>query len=66
MALLRRQMKRSDALFGQDVGLGAVLKQNCGDLHLVLLGGDVERRVAILVWGKEGGVTTEAVSLILA
>lgn len=66
VALLRRQMKRSDALLGHDVGLGSVLKQNRGDLHLVLLGGDVERRVAVLVGGREGGgggVTAEAAAL---
>lgn len=54
VALLRCQMKGSDALLGHDVGLGAVLKQNCGDFHLVLLGGDVERRVAILARSREG------------
>lgn len=51
-ALLRRQVERRDPLQGLGVGRGAVLKQTVGHFHLVLLGGDVERRVAILD-GKE-------------
>lgn len=53
MALLRGQMERCDPLLGQDVGLSSVLQQHCGDLHLVLLGGDVQRSVAVLVRATE-------------
>lgn len=54
VALLRGQVQRCDALLGQDVGLGAVLQQHRSDFHLVLLGRDVERSVAVLVdAGKE-------------
>lgn len=54
VALLGGQMERCDALLGQDVGLGVVLQQHCGDFHLVLLRRNVERSVAILVDAGEG------------
>ncbi|TNN70599.1 hypothetical protein EYF80_019183 [Liparis tanakae] len=47
-ALLGRQVNGADALPRDCVGVGAVLQQRGPDVHLVLLGGDVERRVAIL------------------
>lgn len=43
-------MERSNSLLGQYVGLGAVLQQHVGDFHLILLSGDVKRRVAVLIF----------------
>lgn len=59
-ALLRRQVDGADALPRHRVGVGAVLQQRGPDVHLVLLGGDVEGRVAVLEEsgcgrGGEGG-----------
>lgn len=47
-ALLRRQVDGADALPRHCVGVGAVLQQRGPDVHLVLLGGDVEGCVAVL------------------
>lgn len=47
-ALLRCQVDGADALPRHCVGVGAVLQQRGPDVHLVLLGGDVEGRVAVL------------------
>lgn len=41
-------MKRGDSLLGQDVGLSPIVQQSGSDLHLVLLGSNVQRRVPIL------------------
>lgn len=41
-------MQRGHALLGDDVRLGPVAEERGGDLHLVLLGGDVQGRVAVL------------------
>lgn len=54
VALLGGEVERSDALLGQDVGLGAVLQQHCRDFHLVLFCRNVEGSVAILVDAGEG------------
>lgn len=48
VALLRRQMQRGDALPRHAVGGCAVFQQRGGNLQLVLLGSDVQRRVAVL------------------
>lgn len=55
-ALLRRQVDGADALPRHRVGVGTVLQQRGPDVHLVLLGGDVEGRVAVL---KESGSGAE-------
>lgn len=58
-ALLRRQVDGADALPRHRVGVGAVLQQRGPDVHLVLLGGDVEGRVAVLKesgWGGRPGL----------
>lgn len=55
VALLRGQVQRGDPLLGQDVGVRSVLQQHRGDLHLVLLSGDVERSVSVLIQGEGGG-----------
>lgn len=47
-ALLRRQVNGADALPRHGVGVGAVLQQCGPDVHLVLFGSDMQRRVAIL------------------
>lgn len=52
-ALLRRQVDGADALPRHRVGVGAVLQQRGADVHLVLLGGDVEGRVAVLPESKD-------------
>lgn len=52
---LRREVQRRDPLARHRVGGGAVLQQRGGYLHLILLGCDVERRVAVL-----GGEETES------
>lgn len=49
VTLLGGQMERSDALLGQDVGVCAVLQQHCGNIHLILLRGDVQSSVAVLM-----------------
>lgn len=41
-------MKRGDSLLGQDVGLSPIVQQSGSDLHLVLLGSNVQRGVPIL------------------
>lgn len=48
VALLRCQVERSDALPCHRVGGGTILQQRGGYLHLILLGCDVEWRVAVL------------------
>lgn len=58
VALLGGQMERSDALLGQNVGLGSVLQQNSGDFHLVLLSRDVEGSVSVLMHGESTGTLT--------
>lgn len=47
-AFLRCQVNGTDALPRHCVGVGAVLQQSGPDVHLVLFGSNVERRVAIL------------------
>lgn len=62
VALLRRQVERSDALPCHRVGGGAVLQQRGGYLHLILLGCDVEWRVAVLDEnGRRAGEVTRSV-----
>lgn len=58
MALLRGQVERGHSLLGQDVGVSAVLQQHCSDFHLVLLGCDVERGVAVLKQGQTDAIIT--------
>lgn len=52
-ALLRCQVNGADALPCHRVGVGAVLQQCGPNVHLVLFGSDVERRVAILQQAEE-------------
>lgn len=54
VALLGGQMERRDSLLCQDVGLSSVLQQNRSYFHLVLLGCDVERSVAVLIHEDRG------------
>lgn len=53
-ALLCCQVNWTDALPRHRVGVCAVFQQCGPDVHLVLFGSDVERRVAIL--GQERGI----------
>lgn len=53
VAFLRREVQRRDSLACHRVGGGAVLQQRGGDLHLILLGCDVKRRVAVLSAERE-------------
>lgn len=64
MALLRGQVHRADALPGDGVGVRAVLQQGGGDVHLILLGSNVQRSVAILE-GKQGELTARVHSMVL-
>jgi hypothetical protein len=48
VALLCGQVQRGEAVLGLGVGLRAVLDQRGRDVHLVLLGRDVQGRVAVL------------------
>lgn len=57
VALLRRQMQRGDALPRHAVGGCAVFQQRGGNLQLVLLGSDVQRRVAVL--DRERTISTD-------
>lgn len=57
VSFLGRQVQRADSLLGQNVGLRSVLHQRQGDVHLVLFGGNVERRVSVLESEKEGTVS---------
>lgn len=52
-ALLCRQVNWTDALPRHHVGVCAVLQQCGPDVHLVLFGSDVERRVAVLGQERE-------------
>lgn len=47
-ALLRCQVNGADALPRHRVGVSAVLQQCGPDVHLVLFGSDVQRRVTVL------------------
>lgn len=64
MALLGGQMERRDPLLCQDVGLSSVLQQNCGYFHLVLLGCDVERSVAVLIHEDTGEKMVSVVTMV--
>ncbi|KAG7279924.1 hypothetical protein CRUP_021557, partial [Coryphaenoides rupestris] len=54
-ALLSRQVNGADALPRHCVGVGAVLQQRGADVHLVLLGSDVERRAGHVLVALAGG-----------
>jgi len=41
-------MKWSDSLLGQNVGLCPIVQQSGSYLHLILLGGNVQRSVSVL------------------
>ena len=50
VALLSRQVEGGHALHRLCVRRAPILQQTAGHLQLVLLGGDVQRRVAVLKW----------------
>ena len=52
VSLLCGQVDGADALLGHGVGVGSVLQQRRGNVHLVLLGSNVQRSEAILKISK--------------
>jgi len=48
VTFLGGQMKWSDSLLGQNVGLCPIVQQSGSYLHLILLGGNVQRSVSVL------------------